>query len=131
MTELNELFKSTFAHHAVTRLPEYIQRTKKYMPLEEEDFCIVAVILKVVCNKFKNINPLMYHKLYACALLVCVKMYNDHTKTNNFYGQIFGIPVFILNELELIFLDMIDWNINVTIDQYNENAEWLMENDHN
>jgi hypothetical protein len=130
MTELNELFIYSFPYTDVT-FSQYIERTKKFMHLTEEDFCMVAVILEYICEKYKNIDPLTYYSLYACALVVCIKMYNDNVKTNKFFSYIFGISLNTLNSLELKFLEMIDWNINITIDQFNKNVEWLMKNDHN
>ena len=129
MSQPSKIFKTTFTQKNTT-LSEYINRTKKYIILTEEDFCIVAVILDFICEKYKNINPSMYYKLYACALIICIKMYDDNLKTNKFYSYVFGIPLHIFNALELEFLDMINWHVNVTIDQYNENVKWLENNEH-
>jgi len=126
--EPNAVFKSSFGGSPITSFPDYVKRVKKYALLKDEDFCAIACILKQVCDKYEYINQAMNYKLFACAVLAYIKMYFDNLQTNTYYGHIFGIHITTLNKLELEFLEMLDWNVNVSIEQYDINSEWLKNN---
>jgi len=108
--------------------PEYVKRIKKYTFLKDEDFCSVVYFLSLICKKYRNINFTMRYKLFACAVLIYIKMYDDNFYTNIHYGQVFGINTTALNELEISFLSMLDWYAIVPVDQYEMNYEWLKNN---
>ena len=45
-------------------------------------------------------------------------MFNDTYYTNKYIAQVGGVSLQNINELETFFIEMIDWNLNITEDQY-------------
>ena len=43
-------------------------------------------------------------------------MFNDTYYTNKYIAQVGGVSLQNINELETFFIEMIDWNLNITED---------------
>jgi len=50
---------------------------------------------------------------------MAMKFFYDKTYKNMFYSKVGGIPLKELNDMEIEFLTLIDYNICVSTDNYN------------
>ena len=51
---------------------------------------------------------------------MAMKFFYDKTYKNMFYSKVGGIPLKELNDMEIEFLTLIDYNICVSTDNYNQ-----------
>ena len=45
-------------------------------------------------------------------------MFNDTYYTNKYIAQVGGVTLQNINELEKFFIEMVDWNLNITEEQF-------------
>ena len=108
------------------KLPDYISRTLKDMNLTNNDVCQLVVLLEAAFIRCKkNINSTDYHALYACALLISMKMYDDNVYDNKYFAKHFRITLHALNNSEVIFLKILNWNVTISVEQYNAKLHML------
>jgi hypothetical protein len=70
-----------------------------------------------------NLNSLTIHKLAVCALLTVHKYYSDAFYLNSVISEACGIPLKELNYLELEFINLLDFNLTVTRQEFQTHLE--------
>jgi len=107
-------------------LPDYVLRTIKDMNLTNDDICQIAIILEIAYYAHKiNCHKSQFRKMYACAVLVTMKMYDDDVYDNKYFAHHLRIQLEILNKSEVIFLGMLNWNVFVSPQSYDKKCEQL------
>eukprot|EP00756_Hemistasia_phaeocysticola_P031354 Hpha_TRINITY_DN16348_c0_g1::TRINITY_DN16348_c0_g1_i3::g.59308::m.59308 len=105
----------------VIDLRAYVQRLKKYFYCSPECFLVAYVLIDRLVDKFRDrfrIASYSMHRMLLTALMTAAKMRDDKFYTNRYYAQVGGISVTELNFLECYFLNMLDWNIHVSLEHY-------------
>ena len=81
---------------------------------------LIGVIQKLKSQQsiFTNwlVNNLLFRRLVLGAVLLISKFYNDVYYSNNYIASINGLPVRLVNEIERVFVKMIDYNLFVSED---------------
>ncbi|KAI9168499.1 cyclin-like protein interacting with PHO85 [Blastocladiella emersonii ATCC 22665] len=107
----------------------YVNRILKYAPCANLVFISVLVYLDrmarakvpfVVCSA--NI-----HRLLIAAVMVATKFYSDVFYTNSHYAKVGGLAVMELNQLELEFLFMNEFNLMISPQEFQHYADRLLE----
>ena len=57
-------------------------------------------------------------RLILTTVLIASKMFNDTYYTNKYIAQVGGVTLQNINELEKFFIEMVDWNLNITEEQF-------------
>lgn len=73
------------------------------------------------------LNSKNIHKLFFIALIVAIKMNDDETFTQDFYGKVSGISVRELNFLERAFLENLNYKTFVEVKVLKKYVEKLEE----
>lgn len=107
----------------------YINRLVVYSNCSSSAFIVMLVYLERVqryCPTL-TLNSVNCHRLILVALVLAIKYMEDDVYLNSHYAFIGGVSTSELNELELQFLDLIGWNLNVCRDMFDHFRNDLME----
>ena len=58
------------------------------------------------------------YRLILTTVLIASKMFNDTYYTNQFIAQVGGVSLPNINELERFFMQMIDWNLYISTEEF-------------
>merc|ERR1712166_777385 len=72
------------------------------------------------------ITSLNIHRLLITSVMVSAKFFDDIYYDNAYYAKVGGIPTAEMNSLELEFLFMINFTLNVTPEVYRQYEHELM-----
>ncbi|KAJ3374063.1 hypothetical protein GGF31_008279 [Allomyces arbusculus] len=106
----------------------YLARILKYAPAPNAVFVAVLVYLDrmararlpfIVCSA--NV-----HRLLITAVMVATKFFSDVFYTNPHYAKVGGLPTNELNQLELEFLFMNEFNLAISPDEFQHYADRLL-----
>eukprot|EP00004_Rigifila_ramosa_P017119 TRINITY_DN4132_c0_g1_i3.p1 TRINITY_DN4132_c0_g1~~TRINITY_DN4132_c0_g1_i3.p1 ORF type:complete len:253 (-),score=48.59 TRINITY_DN4132_c0_g1_i3:34-792(-) len=111
----------TMTHFHATRPPsisvrDYVARVLQYSPCSKECF-ILAVCL---VDRVMQLNPkfrlcqLNVHRVILLGVLTATKFYDDFYYNNTFYAKVGGVTTAELNALEIDFLFLLNFNLQIT-----------------
>ena len=72
-----------------------------------------------------QINNKSVHRLMLVAIIVAQKFFNDKFYGNNTFSKIGGVSIPELNLLEQHFLGLLDFDNNVSSEQYEAALDWV------
>jgi len=119
---------SALAFHArnvpTIALEGYLNRIHKYCPASNEVFVSLLVYLdrmtrlaKEACGKTFPIDMYNIHRLIIAGVTVASKFFSDVFYTNSRYAKVGGLPLAELNQLELQFLLLIDFQLTISCEE--------------
>ena len=65
-----------------------------------------------------NLTHSCCYRLILTTVLIASKMFNDTYYTNQFISQVGGVSLPNINELERFFMQMIDWNLYISTEEF-------------
>ena len=85
---------------------------------------------KIILNKEYNIilNEYIVHYIILTSILIVSKQYEDTVYTNKFYSEIGGISLKKLNEYEILALKIINYDLSISDELYNDYKNNLLKN---
>ncbi|KZT41170.1 cyclin-related 2, partial [Sistotremastrum suecicum HHB10207 ss-3] len=110
------------ARHVPTiSLENYLQRILKYCPTTNEVFLSILVYFERMSVLSRNttgkefiIDSYNVHRLVIAGITVASKFFSDIFYTNSRYAKVGGLPQAELNQLELQFLLLNDFDLAIT-----------------
>ena len=91
-------------------LCEYIRRLCDHMLCSKECYAIALLyIVRAIEKRSIKINLFNIHRIFLSALVVAIKFHDDTFRSNKYYADVGGISNREMNELELAFLNLIDY----------------------
>ncbi|KZT27084.1 cyclin-domain-containing protein [Neolentinus lepideus HHB14362 ss-1] len=128
---------STLAFHArnipTISLEAYLLRISKYCPTTNEVFLSLLVyfdrmskLSQEATGKTFVIDSYNIHRLVIAGVTVASKFFSDVFYTNSRYAKVGGLPQAELNQLELQFLLLNNFNLTITPDEMQRYAEQLI-----
>ncbi|KAI0921999.1 hypothetical protein AcW1_004171 [Taiwanofungus camphoratus] len=119
---------SSLAFHArnvpTIALEGYLNRIHKYCPASNEVFVSLLVYLdrmtslaKEACGKTFPIDMYNIHRLIIAGVTVASKFFSDVFYTNSRYAKVGGLPLAELNQLELQFLLLNDFQLTISCEE--------------
>ncbi|KZT74540.1 cyclin-domain-containing protein [Daedalea quercina L-15889] len=119
---------SSLAFHArnvpTIALEGYLNRIHKYCPASNEVFVSLLVYLdrmsklaQAACGKMFPIDMYNIHRLIIAGVTVASKFFSDVFYTNSRYAKVGGLPLTELNQLELHFLLLNDFNLPISCEE--------------
>ncbi|KAJ2611582.1 cyclin-like protein interacting with PHO85 [Coemansia sp. RSA 1365] len=100
-------------------LETYISRIHKYCPCQNEVFLALIVYLQQLIDRYARqripftIDAYSIHRLVITGVTVGSKWFSDVFFTNSRYAKVGGLSARELNNLELQFLSIMDFDLNV------------------
>ncbi|KAI8339983.1 cyclin-domain-containing protein [Chlamydoabsidia padenii] len=136
ITSTNDLLRSTHrttCFHARTipsiDIETYLLRILKYCPCTNECFLSLLVYFDRMARNGTHLRLDSYniHRLIICGVMIASKFFSDVFYTNVRYAKVGGIPVKELNRLELEFLRMNDFTLNIQVEELQKygNQLWM------
>ena len=123
---------STFFH--TNRPPNisirlYLKRLEEYMKCSEESFILALIYLDRITARDRNfvINSYCIHRLFLSGLVIAAKFFEDKYYKNSYYARVGGISNPELNVLESQFLQMIDFKLFVSTEEYENYRNTLIQ----
>ncbi len=109
---------------------DYLLRIIEFSNIEENTLILSLIYIDKIA-KIKKITKYNIHKYLITSALIALKYNEDEIYQNHYYSQIGGINYEELMELELNFLVLIDFNVyinNETFEQYKSALQLLINN---
>eukprot|EP01062_Namystynia_karyoxenos_P032981 TRINITY_DN24281_c4_g1_i1.p1 TRINITY_DN24281_c4_g1~~TRINITY_DN24281_c4_g1_i1.p1 ORF type:complete len:330 (+),score=91.08 TRINITY_DN24281_c4_g1_i1:91-1080(+) len=100
--------------------PVSVYMTRFYRFRSTDDLWVMALIMvhRLQSAHAMPIFPRTVHRLLAVGLGVAVKVAYEAAKVNALVAGFGGVDLDDLNEMELTFLELLDWDINVWREEY-------------
>lgn len=107
-------------------ISDYLRRIHKYASLEKSVLLLILIYIDRICSYHPSftISSLTVHRFIITAVTVGSKAVCDSYCTNSHYAKVGGISTQELNTLELEFLGLSKWDVNVSgelLEQYYRN----------
>ena len=83
------------------------------------------IIFNVAFIPVANTLILSMSRLILTTVLITSKMFNDTYYTNQFIAQVGGVSLANINELERFFMSMIDWNLFIKPEEFEQYEKGL------
>ncbi|MES1907597.1 MAG: hypothetical protein MHM6MM_000685 [Cercozoa sp. M6MM] len=101
---------------------DYLERIARYSCCSGECFVLSLIFVDriIQTNQYFLVNSLNVHRLLITAVMLSAKFFDDQYFNNAFYGKVGGVPCREVNALEIEFLFMINFNLDVSPEQYQQ-----------
>jgi hypothetical protein len=101
----------------------YLARIHAHIPLSESSFIVALVYINRLAQRNSGVNvaTLTWVKLVLTAILLASKYLDDEEDVhynNAFYAKVGGLSVKELDNLELRFMQLLDWRLFVDEAEY-------------
>eukprot|EP00917_Polyrhabdina_sp_WS-2016_P008484 GHVP01019023.1.p1 GENE.GHVP01019023.1~~GHVP01019023.1.p1 ORF type:complete len:1096 (-),score=156.61 GHVP01019023.1:117-3404(-) len=105
---------------------QYCQHLQCSGQLQPETFVIAYIYVNRILEKHINIvNSLTVHRFVVGLLVVAAKFFEEVFLTNKAFSKYCGIQAQELNQLEELVLKMLQWNLYVNEEEYEESRRFL------
>lgn len=107
-------------------LKDYLIRILKYSEMESSTLLASLILLDSFCRTQVSITNLSIHRLLITSIVVAIKMYEDTIYKNDYYANIGGIRLELLNSMELAFIELLDYRLHInpeTFESYKKLVE--------
>eukprot|EP00928_Gymnodinium_smaydae_P001573 TRINITY_DN10575_c0_g2_i2.p1 TRINITY_DN10575_c0_g2~~TRINITY_DN10575_c0_g2_i2.p1 ORF type:complete len:200 (-),score=47.78 TRINITY_DN10575_c0_g2_i2:325-924(-) len=100
----------------------YLSRLHRFFQCSDCCFISALVYIERLCKRHPDIivNEYSFHRLMLTALVVASKFYDDLHYTNNYYAKVGGITMKELNMLEQTLLKLLDWDMHIPPEEYDQ-----------
>lgn len=98
----------------------YLERVEKYAGCSHQCYIVALVYIDMAIQRNSSflISSLNVHRLLITSIMLAAKFYDDIYYNNAYYAKIGGIPCSEINNLELEFLFMLNFALNVPLDVF-------------
>jgi len=113
-------------HTPPISLPDFSDRLQKYFSCSSQSFVVTAIYLRRLFLVRSDIfSPQSAHKLLLTALTIGSKFTDDLSCTQSHYARCGGVDVAELNQLEGLFLNLIQFRAFVSAEEYDVTTQLL------
>jgi len=115
-TQITEFCSESFPNISIG---DYVDRISRYSGISLEALCYSLVYMILYCkNTCSILTRTNVHRLFLVGCVVASKYLDDRSLKNKFMATVGGIPTLELNELEIVFLKDIEFDLCVSSFQY-------------
>ena len=98
----------------ILSLKDYLSRLVKYAELEIGSLIFALILMdKLNTNQRVLFTPHNIHRILLTCCVISMKINHDKYFSNQFYAIIGGVTLEELNELELAFIDKVNYDLSV------------------
>lgn len=111
-------------------LSSYVFRIMKYSKASAESLILGLTYFGRMMAKYPEmaVNLFCIHRFLLVSLMLAAKYYDDRTSNNTLYAMAGGIKLAEINRLETIYLELIDYGLYVSEEEYVERFNALIVN---
>ncbi len=104
----------------------YIERILKYSKIQESTIVLSLIYIDTICEK-NNLLLTNYniHRIVFTSILVAIKYNEDEYYSNSYYAKVAGLSIDEINNLEYVFLNLLDYRLFVHNENYVKYLEYL------
>ena len=109
-------------------LNDYLIRIQTYSQIEKSTLIISLILIDHICKKAQLI--LTYHNIHRIlfgAILISIKYNEDTYYDNKYYSDIAGVKLKELKLIEYTFLELNNFNVFVSGEEYEQYRQYLEE----
>lgn len=100
-------------------ISDYIKRAVSNTQAESSTLIVSMILIDRICDTEKvALTGKSVHKLFITSLVLAIKMNEDLIYDLKYYSQVAGIPSRELETLEEEFLKIMDFKVNVKLDEF-------------
>lgn len=125
MAELGHRSQMTFSFHA-SRIPalsvhDYLTRLAAFYGCSDQCLVLTLVYVDRIVKKHPEfvVSPWSIHRLLMTGMMVAAKFWDDTYYNNTHYAKVGGVRLQEMNRLEMHFLKLIGWRLQVLPQEYN------------
>jgi len=125
MAELGRRSQMTFSFHA-SRIPalsvhDYLTRLAAFYGCSDQCLVLTLVYVDRIVKKHPEfvVSPWSIHRLLMTGMMVATKFWDDTFYSNKHYAKVGGVRLQEINRLEMHFLLLIGWRLQVLPQEYN------------
>ncbi|KAJ2964558.1 hypothetical protein NQZ79_g532 [Umbelopsis isabellina] len=109
-------------------IKSYLLRINRYCPAKNEVFLSLLVYFDRMSQSslHMRIDSFNIHRLVISGVTVASKLFSDTFFTNTRYAKVGGLPIAELNNLELEFLHLNNFDLYISIEELQEYGDQLM-----
>eukprot|EP00755_Sulcionema_specki_P017147 Sspe_Gene.63727::Locus_36838_Transcript_1_1_Confidence_1.000_Length_969::g.63727::m.63727 len=106
---------------------DYLVRLVKYGYASSKALVCMAIYINRLCKKGNlQVESINVHRLVIGSFLAAVKLTDDKYYSNKFYSTVGGLSMRELNRIERAFLEITEWDLFVSAEEYERwNADIL------
>jgi len=121
-------FRSVSGRLPPITLEAYIARLLQYAPCDRECFISALLYMDRLNDRCGFVfNSYNVHRSYLTSLLIAAKFFEDQPCDNGYFATIGGVSIMEMNNLEIQFLTLAEFRVNVTTWEYNLYAQLVEE----
>lgn len=104
------------------RIQDYVARVLRFSQCHEGCAVVSLVYLDRLLKRHPwiTVGPLTCHRLVLVSVVLAIKFYDDTYYSNSFYAKVGGVQLKDLNNLERIYLQLIEYRLCVDPREYDE-----------
>eukprot|EP00188_Purpureofilum_apyrenoidigerum_P005104 Plantae.Rhodophyta-Purpureofilum_apyrenoidigerum.ctg634.p1 GENE.Plantae.Rhodophyta-Purpureofilum_apyrenoidigerum.ctg634~~Plantae.Rhodophyta-Purpureofilum_apyrenoidigerum.ctg634.p1 ORF type:complete len:209 (+),score=18.49 Plantae.Rhodophyta-Purpureofilum_apyrenoidigerum.ctg634:168-794(+) len=101
-------------------LRDYLHRIFKYSQCTSGCYVAALVYLQRIAKRDPSLrlNSLNVHRLIITAVVLAVKFHEDSYFSNSFYARVGGVSLEEFNQLEVAFLQFMDFRLYISTEEY-------------
>ena len=120
--------KMVFSANSVPSISiiEYLKRIQTYANLEKNTLISCLIFIDRFCELSKTtLTYYNIHRILFVSILISIKYNEDRYYENVYYAKIAGISCKELKTIEYDFLDIIDFDLFISVDEYLKYKKYL------
>merc|ERR1719409_2507088 len=101
---------------------DYLMRIAKYFQCSSECFVLCLIYIDRIVKQHPEftISNLNIHRLLVTSVMLAAKFFDDVYYSNAYYAKVGGVKTKEVNALESQFLQLIDWKLHVSPQEYDQ-----------
>jgi hypothetical protein len=105
---------------------DYCKRLRRYFNCSPSCFVTALMYIDQILTKTKKATPeqrvvldtLTIHRLVLVSMVLAVKYHEDNHYSQAYYAQVGGVSLAELNSMERLFVDIVEWDLDVNYDRF-------------
>jgi len=112
------IFHSIYPPHS--SIAEYVARLQRYLGFNAECYVLCVYYIDKLLTLHPNISfdMLSSHRMIMTSVVLAAKFHLNTDISNQLYSEVGGVSAKELNSLETYFLNLLDWNLTITEEQF-------------
>ena len=96
----------------------YIKKWSKYFEFDENNIILSLMNLDKLLAKDFILSKKNYYKVIYICMMITHKFYDDNTYNNKDYAKFIGVTAEELLEMEMEFLNTVDFNLFISVEEF-------------
>lgn len=99
-------------------LKDYLLRIVKYSGIQESTLIMSLILLDSISRTHIPLSNLNIHRLLITTIVLSIKLNEDEIYKNDYYANLGGIKLELLNSMESVLIKLFDWRLHISAETY-------------